>query len=145
NFRTFVSGCCLGLFRFACQRDNPTEANWQSLSGGKSRDGWKSVGADAPLTMEDSMRVLTMTKGTPNSYLITEKECVDGILEGAAKRERATTNSGIQTRSQLGSAANDGKGRVYGRQVEIAPTPRAWTGGIYDEARRGWLYPLDLN
>src|SRR5690606_9022128 len=25
------------------------------------------------------------------------------------------------------------------------PTPRAWTGGIYDEARRGWLYTLDLN
>src|SRR5690606_10981486 len=22
---------------------------------------------------------------------------------------------------------------------------RAWSGGIYDEARRGWLYPMDLN
>ncbi|MDQ7949716.1 MAG: DUF1080 domain-containing protein, partial [Pedobacter sp.] len=36
-------------------------------------------------------------------------------------------------------------GLVYGRQVEVDPTPRAWTGGIYDEARRLWLYPLELN
>ena len=25
------------------------------------------------------------------------------------------------------------------------PSQRAWSGGIYDEARRGWLYPLTLN
>lgn len=145
TLRIFVSACCLSLFLFACQRNKPVEDNWQSLFDGKSLEGWKSVGGDAPYTIEDSMIVGTMTKGTPNSFLITEKEYVDFILEVEVKLEGATTNSGIQTRSHLDSAANDGKGRVYGRQVEIDPTPRAWTGGIYDEARRGWLYPLDLN
>jgi hypothetical protein len=29
--------------------------------------------------------------------------------------------------------------------MEIDPSARAWTGGIYDEARRGWFYPGDLN
>src|SRR5690606_2878987 len=67
------------------------------------------------------------------------------ILEVDVKLEGTETNSGIQTRSHLDLKANNGKGRVYGRQVEIDPTPRAWTGGIYDEARRGWLYTLDLN
>ena len=34
-------------------------------------------------------------------------------------------------------------GRVHGYQVEIDPsTDRAWTGGIYDESRRGWLVDL---
>jgi hypothetical protein len=37
-----------------------------------------------------------------------------------------------------------GAGRVHGYQVEIdADKPdRRWTGGIYDEGRRGWLNPL---
>lgn len=30
-------------------------------------------------------------------------------------------------------------------QVEVDPAKRAWSGGIYDESRRGWLYPLELN
>ena len=36
-------------------------------------------------------------------------------------------------------------GRVHGYQVEIDPSSRAWSGGIYDEARRGWLYDLRQN
>lgn len=29
--------------------------------------------------------------------------------------------------------------------MEIDPSDRGWTGGIYDEARRGWLYNLECN
>jgi hypothetical protein len=36
-------------------------------------------------------------------------------------------------------------GRVHGYQVEIDPLKRAWSGGIYDEGRRGWLYDLSKN
>jgi len=39
-------------------------------------------------------------------------------------------NSGVQIRSQ--SSAEYVNGRVHGYQVEIDPSPRAWTGGIYD-------------
>ena len=31
-------------------------------------------------------------------------------------------------------------GRVHGYQVEISNQERGNSGGIYDEARRGWLY-----
>ena len=86
-----------------------------------------------------------MTKKTPNSFLVTEKEYGDFILELEVKLEGDNTNSGIQIRSHIDPQANDGRGRMYGKQVEVDPTARAWTGGIYDEARRGWLYPLDLN
>jgi hypothetical protein len=54
-----------------------------------------------------------------------------------------TSNSGIQTRSHFNTEGHAGK--VYGRQVEIDPSERSWSGGIYDEARRQWLYPLDLH
>nr|MCU0348510.1 DUF1080 domain-containing protein [Saprospiraceae bacterium] len=31
-------------------------------------------------------------------------------------------------------------GKVHGYQVEVDPSARAWSGGIYDEGRRDWLY-----
>ena len=34
---------------------------------------------------------------------------------------------------------------MHGYQFEIDPSDRAWSGGVYDEARRGWLYPLTKN
>ncbi|MFD1771661.1 3-keto-disaccharide hydrolase [Sphingobacterium suaedae] len=121
------------------------EKGWKELFDGKTLQGWKAVGGKAPYTIEEGVIVGRMTKGTPNSFLITEQEYGDFILELDIKLEGDQTNSGVQTRSHLDPNANGGRGRVYGRQVEFDPTPRAWTGGIYDEARRGWLYPLDLN
>jgi len=35
--------------------------------------------------------------------------------------------------------------RVHGYQYEIDPSARAWTGGVYDEARRAWLFDLKDN
>ena len=49
-------------------------------------------------------------------------------------------NSGIQIRSN--SLPDYQNGRVHGYQVEIDPSERAWSGGIYDEGRRGWLFNL---
>ncbi|OOG18569.1 hypothetical protein BWD42_00895 [Sphingobacterium sp. CZ-UAM] len=127
------------------QGSKASEKGWTNLFDGKTLNGWKAVGGKAPYSIEGDAIVGRMTKGTPNSFLITEKEYGDFILELDVKLEGSQTNSGIQTRSHLDPQANDGRGRVYGRQVEIDPSSRAWTGGIYDEARRGWLYPLDLN
>jgi hypothetical protein len=52
-------------------------------------------------------------------------------------------NSGVQFRSE--SKPEYKNGRVHGYQFEIDPSRRGWTGGIYDEARREWLYTMDLN
>ncbi|HMR19887.1 MAG TPA: DUF1080 domain-containing protein [Sphingobacterium sp.] len=117
-----------------------SSGKWRNLFDGKTLQGWKAVGGEAPYTIEDGVIVGTMTKGTPNSFLRTEEEFGDFILELDIKLEGTETNSGVQTRSHI----ND-KGRVYGRQVEIDPTPRSWSAGIYDESRRMWLYPVDLN
>lgn len=87
---------------------------------------------------------ITVTE-TPNSFLVTEKEYSDFALELDVMIPDTTTNSGIQFRSSFNPEANNGQGRVYGFQYELDASSRAWTGGIYDEGRRGWLYPLDLN
>jgi Domain of Unknown Function (DUF1080) len=36
-------------------------------------------------------------------------------------------------------------GRVHGYQAEIDPSDRAWSGGIYEEAQRGWFYTGEVN
>ncbi|TYP91057.1 uncharacterized protein DUF1080 [Sphingobacterium allocomposti] len=150
NMKTFVKQLPVYgmMFLFALPGKLAGQQNkqgWKDLFDGKSLQGWKAVGGEAPYTIEDGAIVGRMTKGTPNSFLITEEEYGDFILELDIKLEGDQTNSGIQTRSHLDPNANRGRGRVYGRQVEVDPSARAWTGGIYDEARRGWLYPLDLN
>lgn len=127
------------------QSPSGKKTGWTDLFDGKTLTGWKAVGGKAPYAIEDGAIIGRMTKGTPNSFLMTENQYGDFILELDVKLEGDKTNSGIQTRSQIDLNANEGRGRVYGRQVEIDPSARAWTGGIYDEARRGWLYPLDLN
>lgn len=80
--------------------------------------------------------------GTPNTFLATQKQYGDFILEFDFKIDEGL-NSGVQLRSE--SKKDYQKGRVHGYQFEIDPSERAWSGGIYDEARRNWLYPLTWN
>ncbi|UIR57033.1 DUF1080 domain-containing protein [Sphingobacterium sp. SRCM116780] len=144
NREGYTLSVIASVFLMTLSADN-VQAQWKPLFNGHTLAGWKTVGGQAPYNVKDGAIVGTMTKGTPNSFLITEKEYGDFVLELDIKLEGNSTNSGVQIRSHLDQDANKGQGKVYGRQVEIDPTERAWTGGIYDEARRGWLYPLDLN
>ena len=112
---------------------------------GKTLKGWKQVVGKATYAASNGMIVGTSVKNSPNSYLVTEKEYGDFILEFDVKIEGADNNSGVQTRSHIDPSGDNGEGKVYGRQVEIDPSERAWSGGIYDEGRRLWLYPLSLH
>ncbi|MGS2764769.1 3-keto-disaccharide hydrolase [Sinomicrobium sp. M5D2P9] len=118
---------------------------WTYLFDGKTLDGWKQVAGQAEYTVEDSAIVGIAKAGSPNTFLISEKEYGDFILELDIKVEHKSSNSGVQFRSNYDPDGRDGKGLVYGYQAELDPSDRAWSGGIYDEARRGWLYPLSLN
>jgi hypothetical protein len=112
---------------------------------GKTLKGWKRLAGTADYNVEDGAIVGTTVLNSGNTFLVTEKEYGNFILELDAKIESKLSNSGVQTRSHYNPAGHDGKGLVYGRQFEIDPSDRKWTGGIYDEGRRDWLYPLDLN
>lgn len=112
---------------------------------GKTLKGWKRLAGTADYKVEDGAIVGTTVLNSGNTFLATEKEYGDFILELDAKIESKLSNSGVQTRSHYSPAGHDGKGLVYGRQFEIDPSDRKWAGGIYDEGRRDWLYPLDLN
>lgn len=119
-----------------------TNTKWQSLFNGKNLQGWKQLNGKAKFEAANGEIVGTTVQGEPNSFLATEKEYGDFVLEFEFKVD-STMNSGVQFRSE--SKAEYKNGRVHGYQYEIDPSKRKWTAGIYDEARRDWLYPLDLN
>jgi hypothetical protein len=101
------------------------------------------VNGSAPYTVVDGAIVGTTVPGSPNSFLATDKTYGDFVFECEVLQEGGPSNSGVQFRSASRPEYQDG--RVHGYQLEIDPSPRAWTGGVYDEARRGWLYPGDAN
>ncbi|WP_317172316.1 DUF1080 domain-containing protein [Hymenobacter sp. BRD67] len=103
----------------------------------------EEAGGTARYTVENGAIVGTTVLNSGNTFLVTEREYGDFDLELDVKIEGAQNNSGVQTRSHCDSLAQPGN--VYGRQVEIDPSARRWSGGIYDEARRQWLYPLELH
>lgn len=101
---------------------------------------FRQLGGDAEFTYADGILTGTTKHDTPNSFLATKEIFGDFILEFSVKIEYGM-NSGVQFRSNL----HPQKEYVFGYQCEIETSERKWAGGIYDEARRGWLYPLTRN
>jgi type 1 glutamine amidotransferase len=138
--------------------------DWEHPFDGKTLNGWVQRNGQAKYTVENGMIVGTTVLDTPNSFLCTEKMYTDFILE-LEFLVAPGMNSGIQIRSNSFKHYKDY--RVHGYQVEIDPgtgsykknprnlltdgkpapetAPRSWSGGIYDEARRGWLNNLTKN
>ena len=106
--------------------------------------------------MEDGVIVGSCNvKSGGNTFLCTEKEYGDFILELEIKADNGL-NSGVQIRShcfETETTYDFGNkiikipaNRVHGYQVEVDHRPeRRWSGGIYEEARRDWLFPLATN
>lgn len=115
---------------------------WTDLFNGKDLTGWKQLNGEAIYEAIDGEIVGTTVANTPNSFLCTEQEYGDFVLE-LEMLLVDDFNSGMQFRSQ--SLPDYNNGRVHGYQCEVDPSDRGWSAGIYDEARRGWLYPVDLN
>lgn len=115
---------------------------WTPLFNGKNLSGWIQRGGKADYRVENGTIVGISKVDTGNSFLCTKQSYGDFILEFDFLVDDAL-NSGVQLRSQ--SRKDYQNGRVHGYQFEIDPSQRAWTGGIYDEARRAWLYPMTKN
>lgn len=116
---------------------------WQDLFNGKNLKGWKQLDGSAEFRVEEGMIVGISILEMPNSFLATKERYGDFILEYEMKMDRGL-NSGVQFRSR--ALLPDGTERVNGYQVECDDhDDRPWAGGIYEEADRGWLYPMSYH
>jgi len=119
-----------------------TGNKWEKLFNGKDLSGWERLNGTAEYTVVKGEIVGTTQMNTSNTFLATIRTFGDFILEYEIKMDEGL-NSGVQIRSESNKEYNNG--RVHGYQVECDDSPRAWSAGIYDESRRGWLYPLEYN
>jgi hypothetical protein len=105
------------------------------LFDGKTLAGWHNPFEWGQATVEDGEVRLTADK---KFFLVTDKKYGDFILDAEVMLPpEGKSNSGIQVRS------HEEKNRVFGTQAECDPSDRAWTGGLYDEGRRMWLWPRE--
>jgi hypothetical protein len=116
--------------------------SFTDLFNGKNFKGWKILNGTAEYTISNNEIVGTSKTDTPNTFLTTEKMYTNFVLEYDMKMGDGL-NSGVQIRSN--SIPLYQNGRVHGIQIECDDSKRAWSGGIYDEARKGWRYPLEYN
>jgi len=105
---------------------------WSCLFDGKDLSAWKNPYEWGEAKAVDGEIHLTAEK---KFFLVTEKTYGDFVFEGEVKLPEGKSNSGFMFRCHVEP------NRVYGYQAEVDGSDRCWSGGIYDEGRRGWLWP----
>jgi len=125
-----------------------SQSNWEYLFNGKNFNGWEIKQGTADFEIIDGVIKATSILNSPSTYMGTKKTYDDFILEYEVFVSPGL-NSGVQFRSSVyqKNKLGERKGQVYGYQCELDTDRfRSWTGGIYDQSRRGlFLYPLTRN
>lgn len=149
----------------ACKNKSTNQDGWKDLFDGKTLNGWQVLNQDwtnpnskPDFYIEDNMIVCNTTMNNEGGYLVTEKSYANFILEFDVKID-TSLNSGLQCRSHIWEkdtatiyVAGDTQGTkhqtkwrtgyVWGYQIEVDPSSRAWSGGLYEPGNRGWIVTL---
>ena len=148
HFATYTAVILSLTLNASCQE----QEEWISLFDGETLNGWTVHSGYATYRVEDGAIVGQAVKGSPNTFLCTDREFSNFILEFEVLLDHAELNSGVQFRSQIAEQEmmfwfRDDQGsyrptkipadRVYGYQVEISAG--GGSGGVYDEARRAMM------
>lgn len=123
---------CTGVILAALPALGSEPAGWVPLFDGRTLNNWEQKNGLAHYDVVDGTIVGISVPNSPNSFLCTKKSYANFELQFEVKVDREL-NSGVQIRSESKPDYQDG--RVHGYQVEIAVD--GFSGGIYDEARRG--------
>jgi hypothetical protein len=110
----------------------PAAEVWTSLFDGQSVETWTNPYEWGKAWVEDGQIHLQANK---KFFLLTGETYRDFIFEGEVKMPEGKSNSGFMFR------CHQRPNRVWGYQAEVDPSERQWSGGLYDEGRRGWLNP----
>jgi len=103
-----------------------------SLFNGTDLTGWHNPYEWGQADVVDGEVHLTANK---KFFLVTDKPYANFVFEGEILLPAGQANSGFMFRCHAE------KNRVYGYQAEVDGSDRRWSGGLYDEGRRQWLWP----
>ena len=130
-YRAFLLTPCFGSLCWLAFAED-----LRPIFDGKTLSGWESRG-EARFTITEGVIIGQSDRGG-HGWLCTKKAYGDFILE--LDVNISCGNSGVQIRSHL-----EPKDKMVGYQIEVDPSPRAWSGGLYEQGRRGWLQNLTNN
>lgn len=103
-----------------------------SLFNGKDLDGWRNPYDHGESKVVDGEIHLLADK---KFFLVTEKEYSNFKVVIDIHLPEGNANSGVMFRCHVEP------NRAYGYQAECDGSDRCWSGGLYDEGRRGWVWP----
>lgn len=107
------------------------EEGFKPLFDGKTLEGWQNPYKFGEAKVKNGELHLTANN---KFFLVTTKTYANFVFEGEIHLPEGSANSGFMFRAQAAP------GKVYGYQAEVDGDPRrGWSGGLYDEGRRGWF------
>lgn len=109
------------------------QPQFEGLFDGETLNGWNNPYDWGKASVADGEIHLV---GNRKFFLSTDRTFGDFVLELEVRLPEGKANSGIMFR------CHREKNRVFGYQAEVDPSERSWSGGLYDEGRRGWIAPL---
>ncbi len=126
--------CSMALFA------QTEKGKWKNLFNGKNLDGWEltSRGKLASAQVENGEIVCHQVVNTPqHTFVRTKKKYADFILEGDCKLDGDLHTAFL---FRMIEAPDTAKVSLLGYQVKIDPTPRKWTGGVFDDFGNSWRW-----
>lgn len=117
-----------------------------SLFNGKDLTGWTPRGGTCKFEVKDGAIVGTVVKGSPSTYLSTDREDYGNFIFTAELKHEVDGNTGFMFRAAAKPGKKADEETVYGPQCEVEAysKKRFWSGGIYGQSAGGWIYPLWL-
>ncbi|QDU88042.1 hypothetical protein Pla175_14120 [Pirellulimonas nuda] len=109
-----------------------TALGYKPLFNGKSLDGWSNPYDHGKAEVVDGEIHLNADK---KFFLVADGEYGDFELVADILLPAGEANSGVMFRCHVEP------NRVYGYQAECDGSDRCWSGGLYDEGRRQWVWP----
>lgn len=109
-----------------------TARGYRPLFNGDDLEGWRNPYNHGTAKVVDGEIHLRADK---KFFLVTEGTFADFSLVADIKLPEGPANSGVMFRSHVEP------NRVYGYQAECDGSPRRWSGGLFDEGRRKWIWP----
>jgi hypothetical protein len=104
---------------------------WENLFVDEKLSNWENPYEWGTFEYKDGIVSLSSDRG--KWFLLTKKDYANFIFEGEIKMPVNEGNSGFMFRCQKK------KNRAWGYQAEVDTADRKWSGGLYDEGRRGWF------
>ena len=123
---------CVGILCIFADTSLGKSGEWFDLFNGRDTSGWTNPYDWGEVDVIDGELRLRSNK---KFFLVTKQKFTDFIFEGEVQLPEGQANSGFMFRCHV--LPN----HVYGYQAEVDGSTRCWSGGLYDEGRRLWIWP----